>query len=107
MTATLLGLPDRLLDCCATYNPRTVRKTIFEAWNSECAYCGGEGADTLDHIRPKFKGGLNEARNLIPACRKCNGNKGSKDLRDWYESQSFFCEYRLQRIQRWQESPWI
>jgi hypothetical protein len=107
MSPPLLGLPDSLLDCCATYNPRTARKTIFEAWRSECAYCGQPGAHTLDHVQPKSKGGLNEAKNLIPACCRCNGHKGSKDVKDWYESQSFFSLVRWQKIQEWRERPWI
>ncbi|MFZ9740143.1 MAG: hypothetical protein ACO3NK_07520 [Prochlorotrichaceae cyanobacterium] len=58
-------------------------------------------------MRPKFKGGLNEATNLIPSCRRCNGHKGAKDVEAWYRAQPFFTEERWAAIQQWRRSPWV
>jgi 5-methylcytosine-specific restriction endonuclease McrA len=48
-----------------------------------CAYCNNkiniEDA-TLDHLRPKAKGGLTELANLVIACGRCNTLKGDLDL---------------------------
>jgi len=44
-----------------------------------CVYCGYDGRTfdawmqlSIDHIRPKSCGGLDEADNLVVACRGCN-----------------------------------
>lgn len=42
--------------------------------NYVCQYCGGFG-NTIDHIMPKSRGGLNTWGNLCAACSKCNGSK--------------------------------
>jgi hypothetical protein len=38
---------------------------------------------TVDHIRPKSKGGTNDWENLVTACERCNNMKG--DSLEWYE----------------------
>lgn len=49
-----------------------------------CAYCpkalqsGNHG--TLDHVKPKSKGGGKDMENLVLACPECNALKG------WFES---------------------
>jgi hypothetical protein len=55
----------------------------------------------LDHIVPKFKSGSSAWFNLVPACLRCNGNKGSEDLEEWYYKQDFFCSKKLERIIEW------
>lgn len=35
----------------------------------------------MDHVKPVSKGGLWEWSNLVTACNKCNGKKGSKTLK--------------------------
>jgi 5-methylcytosine-specific restriction endonuclease McrA len=42
-----------------------------------CAYCGGLG-DTVDHIVPRSRGGLDIWDNLITACRWCNNRKADR-----------------------------
>ena len=44
-------------------------------------YCGSEQDLTVDHVKPVSKGGLWEWSNLVTACNKCNGKKGSKTLK--------------------------
>lgn len=56
-----------------------LRQVILERDGHTCAYCGGE-ADTVDHIVAKNNGGLDEASNLVAACRRCNGLKSDRPL---------------------------
>lgn len=81
---------------------RRFRDEIYNAWDYNCAYCG-KPATSLDHIIPKFKSGSSNRNNLIPACRRCNANKGSMDLEEWYCIQDFYTEERLDRIREWME----
>jgi hypothetical protein len=81
---------------------RRFRDEIYNSWNHCCGYCGKE-ATSLDHIIPRFKSGSSNRNNLLPACRRCNANKGSADMECWYKQQEFFTEERLCRIQKWME----
>lgn len=52
-----------------------------------CVY-RGRGAQTWDHLSPLVKNGKlsghgHTSGNLVPCCRDCNSQKGSKDWRDW------------------------
>ena len=76
------------------------RQNIFTSWNYRCAYCGSP-ANTLDHIHPKSKGGLNRTDNLVACCSNCNLSKGSEDLEDWFPSQYFWTLERHQKILYW------
>ena len=76
------------------------RASIFEAWASCCAYCD-QPADTLDHVLPRLRGGLTVAANLVPACRRCNGAKGSTDWQQWFADQAWHCIKREARIAGW------
>ena len=42
-----------------------------------CHYCGEARGATLDHIVPALYGGVYRFYNLVPACQKCNHDKGS------------------------------
>lgn len=76
------------------------RDEIYKSWNHKCAYCE-EDATSLDHIIPRHKSGETTRKNLVPACRRCNASKASSRLHEWYINQPFFCEARLNRIERW------
>lgn len=43
-----------------------------------CHYCGTAPGATLDHIVPDVFGGAYMLWNLVPACQKCNHDKGSQ-----------------------------
>ena len=85
---------------------RRYRQSIYEAWDHCCGYCGEE-ATSLDHIVPRFKSGSNNRNNLVPACRRCNQNKASHDMEEWYRKQAYFCPDRLAKIVTWQEQEVI
>lgn len=78
------------------------RQSIYEAWNHKCAYCE-EDATSLDHIVPRFKSGSSNRNNLLPCCRRCNSNKASSKMEDWYQQQEYFSTERYNRIQAWMQ----
>lgn len=46
-----------------------------------CAKCGKIlllEKTTIDHLIPKYRGGTDEISNLIPMCKHCNKQKGSR-----------------------------
>lgn len=49
-----------------------------------CHLCGLPGADTVDHIIPRAKGGTNDLRNLAPAHNQCNARRGARALSSFY-----------------------
>jgi len=76
------------------------RDEIYKSWNHKCAYCG-DNATSLDHVIPRHKSGETTRKNLVPACRRCNASKASYKLHEWYLDQDFFCQAKLNRIERW------
>lgn len=82
------------------------RNSIYEAWDHKCGYCG-EDATSLDHIVPRFRSGSSNRYNLIPACRRCNANKASSKMEEWYRQQTYFTEARLTRIKAWMSEDYI
>jgi hypothetical protein len=58
-----------------------LRAQIRERWSARCAYCGvhedAVGATlTVDHHRPRVRGGTSESENLVYSCPRCNEHKG-------------------------------
>ena len=68
------------------------RDQILKEWDYKCAYCRGclGTAGTLDHVRPKSKGGQTSVSNLIAACSNCNIRKSSNDWKHWFRMQEFW-----------------
>jgi len=58
---------------------RLSRQALMARDNHKCGYCG-QKATTIDHIRPRSKGGLHEWKNVVACCRPCNQKKGDKQL---------------------------
>lgn len=56
------------------------RENIFKRDNNTCIYCGSNKKLTLDHIKPKSRGGDNSWKNLVTCCFECNVKKGDMDL---------------------------
>lgn len=81
------------------------RQGILDSWKCLCAYCG-RPAGTLDHVRPRCKGGHTVAQNLIAACADCNRAKGSEiDWVRWFRAQAFWDPEREADIWLWLHSP--
>lgn len=53
-----------------------------------CVYCGATAASSgahlhLDHLTPRSAGGVDEATNLVLACRSCNSRRQDLPLATW------------------------
>tara|TARA_B100000405_G_scaffold263934_1_gene200400 strand:+ start:5933 stop:6295 length:363 start_codon:yes stop_codon:yes gene_type:complete len=80
---------------------RQFRNSIRYAFGGFCAYCRSRRATTLDHLKPKCKGGSSLRSNLIPSCLECNHSKGSEDWLNWYSNQDFYNEVAQELIEEW------
>lgn len=59
---------------------------------------------TIDHIKPKFKGGKSTRNNMGACCTRCNANKGSRLVFDYYnETHPHYSEERASKIKQWIE----
>jgi len=59
------------------------KRTVLARDGYTCQYCGSQGRDlTLDHVIPKALGGETIWTNVVAACRKCNGAKGGRTLKE-------------------------
>jgi len=52
------------------------RDRFKKRYGNDCAFCGVNEANSLDHMVPRSLGGNGWIGNIIPACRLCNGGKG-------------------------------
>lgn len=55
------------------------RRGVLRRDNHKCAYCG-RGANTIDHVYPKSRGGRDTWDNLVACCLKCNNAKSDRTL---------------------------
>jgi 5-methylcytosine-specific restriction endonuclease McrA len=55
------------------------RRTVLQRDQGRCAYCG-DGADTMDHVVPRSRGGRHDWANVVAACRRCNHRKADRLL---------------------------
>lgn len=54
-------------------------RALLLSTNPPCWLCGGEGADSADHIVPYSQGGSHALSNLRPAHLSCNSRRGKKN----------------------------
>ena len=80
---------------------RKFRKSIKYGWGGLCAYCRSNRATTLDHIKPRSRGGSSLRSNLIPACQSCNHSKGSMNWLEWFQRQEFYNSVAQELIEEW------
>ena len=52
------------------------RQNVFKLDSFECLYCGKKHDLTLDHVKPRSRGGKSSWDNLATACKRCNAYKG-------------------------------
>ncbi len=58
-----------------------IKQRIAEKTGGVCAHCGKEISFekvTIEHVVPRYRGGGDDERNLLPLCKKCNKQKGSR-----------------------------
>jgi len=80
---------------------RLFRQSIRYSWGGMCAYCRKQRATTIDHLKPKAKGGDSLRSNLIPCCVDCNHSKGSNDWQPWFREQDFYEQIAEELIEEW------
>ncbi len=55
------------------------RRAVLDRDCHRCGYCGAR-ADTIDHVRPRSRGGTHVWTNVVAACARCNHRKGDRLL---------------------------
>lgn len=84
---------------------RRWRQAIKDAWGNRCCFCWkppiADQSLTIDHLRPRSKGGEDVAHNCLPACLEHNRLKGSSDWQPWFRAQDFYSVEREARIRFW------
>jgi len=55
-----------------------IRRRILSRDRGICWLCGGEGADSVDHIVPRVMGGTHVDSNLRAAHFGCNSRRGAR-----------------------------
>jgi 5-methylcytosine-specific restriction endonuclease McrA len=59
------------------------KRTVLARDQYTCQYCGVQTRDlTLDHVLPRTLGGPTVWTNVVAACRRCNGAKGGRTLKE-------------------------
>jgi 5-methylcytosine-specific restriction endonuclease McrA len=53
------------------------RRAVLDRDGYACVYCGIR-ADTIDHVRPRSRGGQHVWTNVVAACARCNHRKGDR-----------------------------
>ena len=60
---------------------RLNRREILRRDEYRCQYCGREMSRmTIDHVIPRYRGGVHSWKNLVAACPQCNRRKGGRTL---------------------------
>lgn len=90
---------------------RQWREAIKKAWKNQCAYCGKPPIDdnslTIDHIKPRCRGGEDRTSNVIPACSSCNSAKGSQHWQEFLRNSEFYNPETEARILEWLNNGFI
>lgn len=55
------------------------KRNVLARDSHRCSYCTSKG-DTVDHVIPRSRGGLNVWTNVVAACRRCNNRKDDRLL---------------------------
>ncbi len=59
------------------------RRALFARDKWRCQYCGTEtGKLTLDHVKPRSRGGESVWDNVVTSCGPCNLRKGNRTLEE-------------------------
>lgn len=58
-----------------------IKRMVLGKTDGVCARCGKVvpfKKVTIEHFVPKYRGGADDERNLLPLCKNCNKQKGSR-----------------------------
>ena len=73
-----LGNTRKLIRVRDDYVPPLNNQTLFKRDAHMCMYCGGRFMSSelsRDHVTPLSRGGVDDWRNVVTACRRCNNHK--------------------------------
>ena len=59
------------------------RLAIYLRDGRRCLACRARRVLSLDHVRPRARGGSNRPDNLITLCTRCNTERGARPIRAW------------------------
>ena len=57
----------------------SARSRVLRASDGICYLCGREGADEVDHVVPRSRGGSNDPENLRPVHKSCHSRKSAAE----------------------------
>ncbi len=77
------SLMEDLLTFRSTDARRMWREGIKARDQHRCSYCGATEELTIDHVRPRSRGGETTASNCVTACLACNQAKGSLHVNEF------------------------
>ncbi len=81
------------------------RSNLFLRDLYQCQYCGDTFDHkelTLDHVKPRSKGGKTNWENSVTACKPCNFRKGTHD---WKPLRAPYKPDHFQLINKWRQRP--
>ena len=66
-----------------------IKRIVLGKTDGVCARCGRPipfEKVTIEHFVPRYRGGADDERNLLPLCKNCNKQKGSRivDIEEYY-----------------------
>ena len=64
---------------------RLTRRNLFARDNHQCQYCGSSFSQSdlsIDHVKPRSRGGDTSWENVVCCCLKCNSKKGDRTPRE-------------------------
>jgi 5-methylcytosine-specific restriction endonuclease McrA len=70
----------------------------------KCCYCGGHGKLQQEHFIPVAKQGGYVFGNILPSCKTCNLNKGTKLFSEWYPDSYQYNPERFKKINEFTKS---
>lgn len=59
------------------------RLAIYHRDGDRCLACGSRRRLSLDHVKPRRRGGSNRPTNLVTLCMRCNRMRGAQLVVDW------------------------
>lgn len=78
-------------------------------FGNRCAYCGEEAPLVPEHIVPQTVMSTVDPRrvdlvgsNVICSCSRCNGEKKTSNMEEWFRHSKHFSKYRLGKIHEFQ-----
>lgn len=86
--------------------------TLVDMCGHHCPYCGVrmEGKRmsrlTVDHFVPLNRGGTNRLENLMPACSRCNTDKGDSEPYVWMRRKGIDIQRIEDLRERWCTFIW-